>query len=102
MSNAVLYVSGEMGPPTISDHIADVQGSGVDTVVLWALHIGRPSIQGQNWGDLIYNESPYTLVSLGKYNSDYSGYPAQVAQLKQNGDVTRIFFSVGGANPPVE
>ncbi len=99
--NSVIYCSGEMGPPTISEHISDVQGSGVTTVVLWAMHIGRPSIAGQHWGDLIYNNSPYTLVSQGTYNSDYAAYPGQVAQLKQNSDVTKIFFSIGGANPPV-
>ena len=100
-TNSVIYCSGDLGPSTISQYISDIQGSGVTTVVLWAMHIGRPTIPGQHLGDLIYNNSPYTLVSQGQYNADYSAYPAQVAQLKQNGSVTKIFFSIGGANPPV-
>lgn len=105
--NAVAYCSGVLGPGEIQDHLSDIQSSGLDTAILWAVHIGRPTIAGQQWGDLIYNNSPNLFISEGVFNpnssSDIAAWPAQVAALKQNGSsVSKIFFSIGGANPPVE
>jgi hypothetical protein len=105
--NSAAYCSGILGPGQIQNQIADVQGSGLTTVILWALHIGRTSIPEQQYGDLIFNDFPQgLLVSGGKFNPGNStaiaAWPTQVAQLKQGGSVSKIFISVGGAPPWVE
>jgi hypothetical protein len=97
--NTVIYCGGEMGPDTdkvsnIGTNGPTVQSSGVSTVVLWALHIGRPT--NELLGDLMFNSSQYTLVSQGMYNPAFNNYPAEVASLKQSPGVSKIFFSVGG------
>lgn len=103
--NTVAYCSGDLGPGNIQKYLAQIQQSGLTTAVLWAVHIGRPSIPGQKYGDLIFNDMPNLFVSQGAFNPSGSpaiaAWPGQVAQLKQKSSVSRIFFSIGGANPPV-
>jgi hypothetical protein len=103
---AAAYCSGYLGPGNIQKYISNIQQSRLTTAILWALHIGRPSIPGQHYGDLIFNDSPNLFVSQGKFNpnnnSNIAAWPGQIAQLKQGGSaVSKIFFSIGGANPPV-
>src|SRR5262245_53189855 len=98
------YVEGEGGPGNIQNHIADIQTSGLTTVILCSLHVGRKMDLYPNMkiGDLIYND--YTkdlLVSGGSFNpnnqDDIAGWPKHVAQLKQQGSVSKVFISLGGA-----
>ena len=101
------YCSGDLGPGNVQNHISDIQNSGLTTVILWALHIGRPEIAGQKYGDQIFNDFPQNLiVSGGTFNpngsSAIAAWPGQVAQLKKAGGVSKIFLSVGGAHPPVD
>lgn len=104
--NSAAYCSGDLGPGNIASHIADIQNSGLTTAILWAMHIGRPSVQGQQYGDLVFNDMPNLIVSGGKFNptnsSAIAAWPAQVAQLKQQGSVSKLFFSFGGAVPWVQ
>jgi hypothetical protein len=104
--DSAAYCSGNLGPGNIASHIADIQGSGLVTAILWAVHVGRPSIAGQQYGDLIFNDMPNLFVSAGKFNPNndpaIAAWPAQVAQLKQQGSVRRVLFSFGGAVPWVE
>ena len=51
--DTVAYSGGESGPGNLASHIADIQGSGLTTLILWALHIGRPSLPGQHYGDYL-------------------------------------------------
>lgn len=99
--NSAAYCSGDLGPGNIQNRISDIQGSGLTTAILWAVHIGRPEISGQKYGDLIFNNYPDDLfVSAGKFDpndvSTIAAWPGQVAQLKQNSSVSKIFFSIGG------
>jgi hypothetical protein len=102
--NTVAYCY--MGPGVLADHIDEIQQSGLTTVVLWALHVGRPSVSGQQYGDLVYDYTGMTLVSAGAFNpfqkDDIAAWPSQVAALKQSGSVSKIFMSIGGANPPID
>jgi len=103
--NTAAYCSGDLGPGNIQNYIPNIQQSGLTTAILWALHIGRPSVQGQQYGDLIFNGAPL-FISNGTFNPggnpDIAAWPGQIAQLKQEGsNVSQIFFSIGGANPPV-
>ena len=101
--NTVAYCY--MGPGVLADHIDEIQQSGLTTVVLWALHVGRPDA-GQQYGDLVYDYTGMTLVSAGAFNpfqkDDIAAWPSQVAALKQSGSVSKIFMSIGGANPPID
>jgi len=98
--NSAAYCSGVLGPGSIQNYISNVQGSGLTTVILWAMHIGRPQISGQQYGDFIFNDMPNLFVSNGTFNPNndpaIAAWPAQVAQLKQNSSVGKIFFSIGG------
>ena len=96
------YCSGDLGPGTItSDSIDTIRLSGLTTVILWAVHIGRPQISGQQYGDLIFNNAPDLFVSQGKFNpgssSAIAAWPGQIAQLMQApSKVSKILFSIGG------
>jgi hypothetical protein len=101
--NTAAYVWNEGGPGHIANHIADIQASGLTTVILFGIHIGRIMSEHPNMkiGDLIYNDYPQNLlVSDGKFNPNDSpaiaAWPAQVAQLKRQGRVSKIFICIGG------
>jgi hypothetical protein len=101
--NTAAYFGDEAGPGSIQKHIAGIQASGLTTVILFALHVGRimPEHPNMKIGDLIFNNYPqYLLVSGGKFNPNNSPeiatWPAQVAQLKQQGSVSKIFICIGG------
>jgi hypothetical protein len=91
------FCEGVLGPGQIKLHTEAVQKSGLTIPILGFLHIGRPEIEGQFYGDLIYNDYPADLlVSKGQFNQKLEAWPKQVAQLKQNSSVKRIFISIGG------
>jgi hypothetical protein len=101
--NTAAYLGDEGAPGSIQKHIADIQASGLTTVILIALHVGRKmkKYPDMNIGDLMYNHYPDgLLVSGGKFNpknnSAIAVWPGQVAQLKQQGSVRKVFISVGG------
>jgi hypothetical protein len=108
--NRVAYVWNMGGPGRLQNHIADIQGSGLTTVILFGIHIGRPmkEFPKMKLGDLMYNDyaSPKKgirgnlLVSEGKFNPnndpEIAAWPAQVAQLKKRGSVSKVLFSIGG------
>jgi hypothetical protein len=92
--NIALYAGGPLGPGEITQNLAATQQAGWTTIILGLFHIGRPQIQGQSYGDLIFNDS--LTISQGKYLAA-STWPGQIAQLKQGGSaVTKIYASVGG------
>ena len=99
--NLAAYCSGDFGPGISDQLIANVQESGLTTIILWAMHIGRPSIPGQQYGDLVFNSGDIRIVSEGTFNpgndSAIGQWPNDIAQLKQNGSkVSKIFVSIGG------
>jgi len=106
--NTAAYAGDVAGPGQLQDHVADIQASGLTTVILFALHVGRkmteyPTMQV---GDLIYNHFPQNLIVRGgKFKPNNSpaiaAWPAQVARLKQQGSVTKVFVALGGACPPI-
>jgi hypothetical protein len=95
-----------LGPDKINDkYISDIQQSALDTVMLFAVHIGNPKIpkpgSQYKYGDLVFNNPGDLFVSAGEFNPEnkpqIANWPAQIARLKQgNSKVTRIFFCVGG------
>lgn len=110
--NSAAYVWNMGGPGELPDHIADIQASGLTTVILFGIHLGRPILKfpGLKMGDLLYNDYAKDppkilrgnlLVSYGKFNPNndpvIAAWPAQVAQLKKQGSVSKVFISVGGA-----
>jgi hypothetical protein len=101
--NTAAYIWNEGGPGSIEKHIADIQASGLRTVILIALHVGRKMSEYPDMkiGDLIYNDYPQNLlVSGGVFNPNKSpaiaAWPKQIAQLKDRGSVSKVFISVGG------
>jgi hypothetical protein len=103
--DTVAYAGGDCGPGKLAGNIADIQGSGLTTLILWALHIGRPSISGQHYGDFIFNDGANLFISQGAFNplgtAAIAAWPGQIARLKQQGSVGKVYFSIGGASPPV-
>lgn len=103
--DTVAYSGGDSGPGNLASHIADIQGSGLTTLILWALHIGRPSVQGQHYGDFIFNDGVNLFISNGTFNplgsADIAAWPGQIAQLRQKGSIGKVYFSIGGQSPPV-
>jgi hypothetical protein len=92
--NIALYAGGPLGPSEISQNLAATQKAGWTTIILGLFHIGRPDITGQNYGDIIFNDS--MAISQGKYVAD-SSWPNSVAELKQAGSsVKKIYASIGG------
>jgi len=92
--NIALYAGGPLGPAEITQNLAATQQAGWTTIILGLFHIGRPQIQGQSYGDLIFNDS--LTISQGKYIAA-SSWPGEIAKLKQGGSaVTKIYASVGG------
>jgi hypothetical protein len=95
--NIALYAGGPLGPSEIGQNLAATQQAGWTTIILSLFHIGRPEVSGQNYGDIIFNDS--MTVSQGEYVADPS-WPDNVARLKQDGSsVTQIYASVGGGGP---
>jgi hypothetical protein len=106
--DSAAYCWSDFAPGSIQNHIAPVQDSGLTTVILWALHVGRRmrKFPKMRCGDLMFNDyEKCLLVSEGTFNpgqDDAIGaWPRQVAQLKQRGGVKKIYLSIGGASPPV-
>ena len=99
------YAGGDCGPGKLAGNIADIQASGLTTLILWALHIGRPSISGQHYGDFIFNDGANLFISQGAFNplgtAAIAAWPGQIARLRQQGSVGKVYFSIGGASPPV-
>ena len=111
--NSAAYVWNMGGPGQLRNYIADIQGSGLTTVILFGLHIGRKldALPAMKVGDLMYNDYAADpahgilrgnlLVSEGKFNPNsdaaIAAWPAQVAQLKKRGSVSKVFISLGGA-----
>jgi hypothetical protein len=92
--NIALYAGGPLGPSGIAQNLAATQTAGWTTIILGLFHIGRPDVTGQNYGDIIFNDS--MTISQGKYVAD-SSWPNNVAQLKQAGStVTKVYASIGG------
>ena len=94
------YCLGKLGPGEIEKYSGFVRKSGLTVPILGFLHIGRPDI-GQSYGDLIYNGyEDGLLVSNGQVNPrnrpEIVAWPKQVAQLKQDSSVRKIFLSIGG------
>ncbi len=112
--NSVAYVWNMGGPGELQNYIADIQGSGLTTVILFGIHIGRKldALPAMKVGDLMYNDYAADpahgilrgnlLVSEGKFNPNndpaIAAWPAQVAQLKKRGSVSKVFISIGGAS----
>jgi len=67
--------------------LRDLKPSGFTNVVAWTLHV-NPA------GDLSFNDAP--LVTGGRYVGP-PAWPAQLADLKTGGQVSRLLFSVGSA-----
>jgi hypothetical protein len=94
----------ELRPGEIINATKRIIDSGLTTVILGLLHIGRPMKEFPKmvYGDLIYNDYEIgLLVSEGKFNPqrqpfiDY--WPGEVAALKgSSSSVKRIFISIGG------
>lgn len=97
--NIGLYAGGPLGPTEITTNLSATQQAGWTTIILGLFHIGNPQNTGQNWGDIIFNDS--MVVSQGSYVAA-SGWPNNVAQLKQAGSVVSIYASVGGGEPVVD
>jgi hypothetical protein len=99
------FCEGILGPDKLTHHADRVRQSGLTTPILGFLHIGRPEIPGQSYGDLIYNDYPDDLLvsyrgSEPVFNPNgkqvIQDWPNQVAQLKKYSSVNRIFISIGG------
>jgi hypothetical protein len=103
--NSVAYVREAGGPGELDKHVADIRGSGLTTVILIGLKLGWPDDDPkQKVGDIFYNAYPANLiVSGGKFNPNGTqaihDWPAQVAQLKQQGRVSSVFLSFAGLRP---
>jgi hypothetical protein len=103
--NSVAYIREAGGPGELEKHVADIQGSGLTTVILSGLHMGWPEeYPAQKFGDFIYNNYPDNLIVRGgKFNPNGTDaikrWPAQVAKLKQQGSVSSVFLSVAGVLP---
>ena len=95
------YCLGKLGPGKIQNYLPYVRQSGLTVAILSFLHIGRPEIEGQKYGDLIYNGFPDDLlVSDGVFNNpaqpQVAAWPKQVADLKRDSSVKKVFLSIGG------
>src|SRR5947207_2206749 len=103
--NPVAYVREAGGPGALETHVADIQASGLTTVILIGLHMGWPDkYPGQQVGDFIYNAYPANLIVRGgKFNPNGTDaikrWPAQVAKLKQQASVSSVFLAVAGVLP---
>ncbi|MEZ4401567.1 MAG: alkaline phosphatase family protein [Kofleriaceae bacterium] len=85
--NLALYSGGSLGAAQIADNLADVQGSGFTTIILWSFHVSEA-------GDISFNDT-HDIVSKGVYGGDPT-WPGNVAALKANGSaVTSVWASVG-------
>lgn len=108
--NVAAYCSGDFGPGRCKKHIADVQKSGLTTVILWSLHVGRSgdvnpfeckAIAGQTWGELVFNDGDVRIVNGDTFNPGnnpaVADWPRDLLKMKQNGSqVSKIFLSMGG------
>lgn len=89
--NIALYAGnlfGRYDPAGNRREVAELQGSGFTTVMLFTLHVDSEA-------SLYYNGTP--IVKNGIFaNFDY--LPNLLADLKSNGSVQRVLFSIGCAN----
>lgn len=95
------YCLGKLGPGQIQNYSWYVRQSGLTVAILSFLRIGRTEIEGQNYGDLIFNTYPDDLLFRnGVFNPqsrpETAAWPKQVAGLKQDSSVKKIFLSIGG------
>lgn len=89
--NVVLYgqcLFNGQHPALDRQQLKAIQSSGFTTLALWTLHV-KPN------GDLFYNESP--LVSQGAFHPSRSHLPPLLSQLKREGSVRKVVFSLGSS-----
>lgn len=94
--NLAAYCSGDFGPGISDELIANVQQSGLTTIILWSMHIGRPSIPGQQYGDLVFNSGDIRIVSEGVYNpgvKDNNAFADDGRTVCKSGQFARFFPS---------
>lgn len=95
-TNPIIYV-GNFDQPYPSqvqqgqyaDAVADLQGSGFTTAILWNLHVDP-------LGNLRYTNAQTPLISDGKLQKGYGYLPELLASLTEGGSVDRVLFSMGG------
>jgi len=95
MSNIIIYCNGLFDQD--DSHLPDLMNSGVNTIILWSLHVWAT-------GDLYYNN---TLIvdKNGNINSGKNigqvnpNMPADLKKLRTGG-VSNVLFSIGAGGPP--
>src|SRR5262249_49599373 len=98
-----------LGPGDVGKYAPILRTSGIKTVIQWALHIGRDELPPQKFGDFVFNSGypreSFPFISNGKFNPygnpGIQAWPGELASLKQNGSIEKIFFSIGGQGDPV-
>ncbi|HEV7660310.1 MAG TPA: hypothetical protein VGO55_10735 [Allosphingosinicella sp.] len=93
--NIAVYAGDPMGPNGSPEIFAQAAQAGWTTIILGLFHIGRPSIPGQQYGDIIFGADPI-IIQDGNWKLPDDSWPTAVAQLMAGGLVTQIYASFGG------
>lgn len=99
-----LYAEDSVSAATIDTYAADLKNSGFTKLITGLFHIGRPTVKGQQYGDIVFN-SGEMIVSAGVYKGA-AGWPAQlegtISSPGNTSSITNVWFSFGGAVPWVQ
>lgn len=98
-----------LGPGHTAEYAPKLRTSGINTIIQWALHIGRDTPPHQEFGDFVFNsgypEDNCPFISNGKFNPKgnpaIQAWPNDLDNLKKNSSVEKILFSIGGQGDPV-
>jgi hypothetical protein len=93
--NIAVYDAGALAPGVIDQNLDAAKQAGWTTIILGLLHIGRPDVPGQQYGDIVYGADPI-VIQAGQWKLGDRSWPDAVASLKQGSSIDRIYASFGG------
>ena len=101
--NIAMYAVNTLGPSKIAQNRKAARQAGWTTIILGLFHIGYPPRYAE--AEIFFNDTSIIKggSDAGKFNTGFDpAWPGEIARLKQNSRITKIYASIGGGGDVVD
>ncbi len=98
--NIAMYAGDPLGPAQFDGNLPGVKAAGWTTVILSFLHVSDQRSNKPDGSILFFNEIPF--IEDQRILPPFTAWNASLAQLKQSGAISKLYFSIGGGPPVVD
>lgn len=101
--NIAMYAGNTLGPSKIAQNRKPARQAGWTTIILGLFHIGYPPRYAE--AEIFFNDTSIIKggSDAGKFNTGFDpAWPGEIARLKQNSRITKIYASIGGGGDVVD